>query len=97
VLSDVLPLEGVPTGVTRVANICALKYHLYFLHVRIPQLWVYVCNDRFLWLKDVGIRLYLEKKNLTHTFCQGKCSDTTCNMTNIKCMQNINKILEMAK
>jgi hypothetical protein len=33
VLSDALPLEGVPTGVTRVANICALKYHLYFPRV----------------------------------------------------------------
>jgi hypothetical protein len=33
VLSDVLPLEGVPTGVTRVANRCALKNHLYFLRV----------------------------------------------------------------
>jgi hypothetical protein len=33
VLSNALPLEGVPTWVTRVANICALKYHLYFLHV----------------------------------------------------------------
>jgi hypothetical protein len=33
VLSDALPLEGVPTKVTRVANKCALKYHLYFLHV----------------------------------------------------------------
>ena len=33
VLFDALPLEGVPTGVTRVANKCALKYHLYFLHV----------------------------------------------------------------
>jgi hypothetical protein len=29
VFSNVLPLEGVTTGVTRVA----LKYHLYFLHV----------------------------------------------------------------
>jgi hypothetical protein len=33
VLSDVLPLEGVPIGVTRVAKRCALKYHLYFLRV----------------------------------------------------------------
>jgi hypothetical protein len=33
VLSDALALEGIPTGVTRVANRCALKYHLYFLHV----------------------------------------------------------------
>jgi hypothetical protein len=33
VLSDALPLEGVPTGVTRVVNRCALKYHLYFMHV----------------------------------------------------------------
>jgi hypothetical protein len=33
VLSDALPLEGVPTGVTRVANIYVLKYHLYFLGV----------------------------------------------------------------
>jgi hypothetical protein len=33
VLSDALPLEGVPTRVTRVANKCVLKYHLYFLHV----------------------------------------------------------------
>jgi hypothetical protein len=33
VLSDALPLKGVPTGVTRVANRCALKYHLYFVHV----------------------------------------------------------------
>jgi len=33
VLSNVIPLEGVPTGVKRVGNICALKYHLYFLHV----------------------------------------------------------------
>jgi hypothetical protein len=33
VLSDALPLEGVATGVTSVANICALKNHLYFLRV----------------------------------------------------------------
>ena len=33
VLFDALPLEGVPTGVTRVANRCALKNHLYFLRV----------------------------------------------------------------
>jgi hypothetical protein len=33
VMSDVLPLEGVPIGVTRVAKICALKKNLYFLHV----------------------------------------------------------------
>jgi hypothetical protein len=33
VLSDALPLEGVPIGVKRVANICALKSHLYFLRV----------------------------------------------------------------
>jgi hypothetical protein len=33
VFSSVLPLEGVPTRVTRVAKICALKNHLYFLHV----------------------------------------------------------------
>jgi hypothetical protein len=33
VFSDVLPLEGVPTGVTRVANRCVLKNHLYFLCV----------------------------------------------------------------
>ena len=36
-LSDVLPLEGVPIGVTRVSNRCALKYHLYFLRVGIPD------------------------------------------------------------
>jgi hypothetical protein len=33
VLSDALPLEGVPIRVTRVANRCVLKYHLYFLRV----------------------------------------------------------------
>jgi hypothetical protein len=33
VLPDALPLEGIPIGVTRVANRCVLKYHLYFLHV----------------------------------------------------------------
>ena len=33
VLSDALQLEGVPIGVTRVANRCALKNHLYFLCV----------------------------------------------------------------
>ena len=33
VLSNALPLEWVPTGVTRVTNRCALKNHLYFLHV----------------------------------------------------------------
>ena len=33
VLSNVLPLEGVPKGVTRVANKHALKNHLYFLRV----------------------------------------------------------------
>jgi hypothetical protein len=35
VLSDALPFEGVPTGVTRVANRCALKYHLYFVRIRL--------------------------------------------------------------
>jgi hypothetical protein len=33
VFSDALPLEGVPLWVTRVANRCALRYHLYFLCV----------------------------------------------------------------
>jgi hypothetical protein len=33
VLSDALPLKGVPTRVTRVANRCARKYHLYLLDV----------------------------------------------------------------
>jgi hypothetical protein len=33
VLSDALPLEGVPTRITRVANRCALRYHLYFMCV----------------------------------------------------------------
>ena len=33
VLSDALPLEGVPTRVTRVANRCALNNQLYFLRV----------------------------------------------------------------
>jgi hypothetical protein len=33
VLSDALPLEGVPTWVTRVAKKCVLEYHSYFLHV----------------------------------------------------------------
>jgi len=33
VFSDALPVEGVPIGVTRVANRCALKNHLYFLRV----------------------------------------------------------------
>jgi hypothetical protein len=37
----------------------------------------------------------LEKK-LTHNLCRGKCSDTTCNIPNIKSMQNKNKMLEMA-
>jgi hypothetical protein len=37
VLSNALPLEGVPTGVTRVANRCALKNHLYFLRVLLPN------------------------------------------------------------
>jgi hypothetical protein len=49
VLSDVLPLEGVPTRVTRVDNRCALKYHLYFLCVT-PRPAVYVCNDISLYL-----------------------------------------------
>jgi hypothetical protein len=53
-------------------------------------------NNRSMWLKDVGIRLY-PKKNLTHNFCQGKCSDTTCNIPDIKSMQNGNKMLEMAE
>jgi hypothetical protein len=37
------------------------------------------------------------KKNLTHTFYRGKCSDTTCNIPDIKCMQNRNKMLEMVE
>jgi hypothetical protein len=36
------------------------------------------------------------KKKLTHNFCRGKCSDTTCNIPDIKSMQNKNKMLEMA-
>jgi hypothetical protein len=54
-----------------------------------------VRNDRSLWLKEARICLYPEKK-LTHNFCQGKCFDTTCNMLDIKSMQNRNKIIEMA-
>jgi hypothetical protein len=38
-----------------------------------------------------------KKKSLTHTSYQGKCSDTTCNIPDIKCMQNINKMLVMAE
>jgi hypothetical protein len=37
VFSDALPLEGVPTGVARVINICALNKHLYFLCVLLPD------------------------------------------------------------
>jgi hypothetical protein len=33
VLSYALPLKQAPIGVTRVANRCALKYHLYLLRV----------------------------------------------------------------
>ena len=36
-MSDALALEGAPTWVTRVANRCALEYHLYFLHVLLPN------------------------------------------------------------
>jgi hypothetical protein len=37
VLFDALPLEGVPTRVTRVANRCALEYLLYFLRLLLPD------------------------------------------------------------
>jgi hypothetical protein len=37
------------------------------------------------------------KKKLTHTFCRGKCSNTTCNILDIKSMQNRNKMLEMVE
>jgi hypothetical protein len=60
-----------------------------------PRLQVYVLNDRSLYLKDVGIRLYPEK-NLPTIFCRGKCSDTTCNIPYVKSMENKNKMLEMA-
>jgi len=33
------------------------------------------------------------KKKLIYNFFQGKCSDTACNIPNIKSMQNINKML----
>jgi hypothetical protein len=36
-------------------------------------------------------------KKKSHNFCQGKCSDTTCNIPDIKSMQNRNKMLEMAE
>jgi hypothetical protein len=36
-------------------------------------------------------------KKKFHNFCQGKCSDTTCNIPDIKSMQNRNKMLEMAE
>jgi hypothetical protein len=49
-----------------------------------------------MWLKDAGIRLYPEKK-FTHNYYQGKCFDTTCNIPDIKSMQNINKMIEMAE
>jgi hypothetical protein len=35
------------------------------------------------------------KKNLPTIFYRGKCSDTTCNIPDIKSMQNKNKMLEM--
>jgi hypothetical protein len=35
-------------------------------------------------------------KKITHNFYQGKCSDTTCNIPDIKSMQNRNNMLEMA-
>jgi hypothetical protein len=38
----------------------------------------------------------LEKKN-SHKFCQGKCFDSTCNIPDIKSMQNRNKMLEMVE
>jgi hypothetical protein len=36
-------------------------------------------------------------KKSSHNFCQGKCSDTTCNIPDIKSMQNRNKMLEMVE
>jgi hypothetical protein len=35
-------------------------------------------------------------KNISHNFCRGKFSKTTCNILDIKSMQNRNKMLEMA-
>jgi hypothetical protein len=37
------------------------------------------------------------KTKFTHNLCQGKFSDTTCNMPDIKSTQNKNKMLEMAE
>jgi hypothetical protein len=53
VLSDVLPLEGVPTRVTRVANRCVLKNHLYFLCVLLldhgfMHVMTYLCSLKML-------------------------------------------------
>jgi hypothetical protein len=76
VLSDVLPLEGVPKGVTRVANRCALKNHLYFLCVLLPDHeFMHVMIDL------CSLKTTLEKKN--HKSFPGKSSDTTCNILDI--------------
>jgi hypothetical protein len=82
VLSDALPLEGVPTGVTRVANICALKNHLYFLHVLLPDHgFMHVTTD----LCSLKTSEYVStlKKKFTPQVFPGKSSDTTCNIPDV--------------
>jgi len=67
VLSDMLPLEGVPTGVTRVANRCALKYLLYFMRADrgFMHVTTYLCSFK---MPEYVSML----KNLTHNFLSRK-------------------------
>jgi hypothetical protein len=82
VFYDALPLEGVPTWVKRVANRCALKNHLYFLCVLLPDhRFMCVTTD----LCSLKILKYVStlKKHLPHKSFPGKSSDTTCNIPDV--------------
>jgi hypothetical protein len=66
--SDALPLEGVPTWVTRVANICALKNHLYFLRVLLPD-YGFMCVMTYLCSLKMSEYVSTLKKNYPTSLC----------------------------
>ena len=82
-------LEGWPTYV-RLSTTC-----IFCMYESLNRGFMCVTTD-LCGLKTLEYVSTLEKK-ITHNFSQGKCSDTTCNIPNIKSMQNKNKMLEMAE
>jgi hypothetical protein len=81
-------LEGWPT------NVCLSTTCISYVYESLNRRFMRVTKN----LCGLNTSEYIStlKKQLTHNLCRGKCSDTTCNIPDIKSMQKRNKMLEMA-